>query len=247
MLVLVVATSALFATRTAPEAKLVRERHEYISWLEGEGGSVVFLAPSVAKDSQLSDARRELGDRLVDTLLLPYNYPGDVLRRRAELLFPEASTISVISAETALERVLGGPKALEAIRRPEIVEACRLATAAPSQLETRKLSDFPTQGNVVSVPPGIASAIGECLVNPDLYRWHMLVTCIPDYGVRVTFFRGTDRVDVLFCFECNLVLTFWNERQVQGAYFPGARSSVLAKIKELFPDDQAIQTLPETR
>jgi len=65
--------------------------------------------------------------------------------------------------------------------------------------------------------------------------------------VRISFYSGPDRVDVLFCFECNVLWVFHNGVQTGGEGFDYVRPNFVRAVKPLFPSDKGIQELHETR
>jgi hypothetical protein len=47
----------------------------------------------------------------------------------------------------------------------------------------------------------------------------------------------------LFCFDCDILLVFQNDRACGGANFDPAHNFLVAEIKRLFPEDGEIQGL----
>jgi hypothetical protein len=142
------------------------------------------------------------------------------------------------------ESVFGSRRSLEIVQRPERVEASRLKADFEEPLETKKdLANYPTIGMAIDVPTDIASRVGAKLSARESYLWNAAKACIPQYGVRMSFFRGNERVDVLFCFECDILVVFHNGRLTGGGSFDYAHNALLDDVKRLFPDDAAIQAL----
>ena len=50
-------------------------------------------------------------------------------------------------------------------------------------------------------------------------------------------------MDVLFCFECDILAVYYNGAMADGEDFDNARGTFLSVFKKLFPDDIAIQEL----
>jgi hypothetical protein len=59
----------------------------------------------------------------------------------------------------------------------------------------------------------------------------------------LSFSDNNGRVDVLFCFDCDILLVFQNDRACGGANFDPAHNFLVAEIKRLFPEDGEIQGL----
>ncbi len=142
-----------------------------------------------------------------------------------------------------VERMLGGAQVVETIREPDRVEAYRLKPdTAYWGLAKITISDFVATAGPIDVAPQIQARLSNALLSPDSY-WDGFKPCVPEYGVRLAFFRGTERVDVLFCFECDMLLVFHNDRVSGGEDFDQARPVFVKAVKEVFPQDKAIQKL----
>lgn len=142
------------------------------------------------------------------------------------------------------EKVFGGKSNLEIVQKAEKVETIRLVTDIDRLPEHEKaLADYPTVGVPKKVPAEIAARVAATLAAPGSYVWDSPKGCVPIYGVRMSFVRGEDRIDILFCFECDILLVLCNNRLVGSGSFDLAHDSLLKEIKVLFPDDPAIQEL----
>lgn len=235
----------VYARWPDPERDLVRQREYLASWLTEQGAILTPADLSKPGDAkiQISAHRQRLGDKPIRAVTLPYGYP-EYVTSRAKALFPEVVEWSVLPAETALVRLLGDAKAIEVVRNPDRVEVQRLTGEEVSHgVDEPSLADFPPKGDVVKVPPQIAAIISANLLNPELYTWGRLPNCVPHYGVRLTYFRGAERVDVLLCFECGSLETFWNQRSVTGQDFSHTYNLFGDAMKELFPKDAEIQAI----
>ena len=81
------------------------------------------------------------------------------------------------------------------------------------------------------------------LLNRATYSWDSAKSCKPNYGVRIQFNSGDDRVDVLLCFECRILAVYHNDKSGGGEDFDNANPALIAVVKRLFPDDREIQNL----
>ncbi|MEJ7594994.1 MAG: hypothetical protein WKF77_26000 [Planctomycetaceae bacterium] len=81
------------------------------------------------------------------------------------------------------------------------------------------------------------------LLDASSYEWDSVKGCIPTPGVLIQFKKGSEVVDVLFCFECDNLAAYYNGVIAGGEDFDNARGTFLSVIKELFPDDNVIQEL----
>jgi len=141
-----------------------------------------------------------------------------------------------------IDRLFGGTVGRETVLRPERVTAFRLKPILNDQV--LPLDDYPIVAGPIEVPRESGDSIGSILVSHDSYsRDDWLKACIPVYGVRLSFARGDDTVDVLLCLECELLATYLNGKSVSGDDFEPACNQLLSLVKQLFPNDEQIQSL----
>ncbi len=99
----------------------------------------------------------------------------------------------------------------------------------------------------INVPDDEVSKLRAVLLDESTYGWEYAKGCIPDYGVRIQFQHDSDEVDVLLCFECNILLVYHNGKAVGGEDFDDGRPQLVEIAKAVFPDDEVIQSLkPES-
>jgi hypothetical protein len=100
---------------------------------------------------------------------------------------------------------------------------------------------FP-EGPMVSVPRDVADRVRTLLLAPGSYRvGGEEKDCSPDYQIRIRFMKGTESIDVDFCFGCD-VLIFRRDTEVFGEEdFDPASESLFAEFLGLFPDDTAMK------
>ncbi len=226
-----------------PDGDLVRQRQIFAEYLVHQGA---ILAPADASHPAnpqfaFSPRRLRLGDKPYSSITLPYGSSEHFVVSRAKELFPEVVEWSVLPPETALARLLGGAEAVDVVRNPDRFEVQRLKGEVLPHSSSDSLANHPAQGDPFPVPPEIAARITAALLNPDAYAWGGAHMCDPVPGVRLTWYRGDDQVDVLFCFECGILDTYWNERPIVSQGFDATYNDLAAAMKELFPDDQQIQ------
>ena len=146
----------------------------------------------------------------------------------------------------SLRRVYGGERSLSDVARPHSVVAARLGKL-PKGVDWRiaKAADYPVVGSPVEVPAAIAAEVSKVLTSTDPHGVQEARGCTPRFGVRMTFRGAENRVDVLLCFECNLIAVNLNGSFVGGEAFDYIRPVLVRAVKSLFPDDDAIQALRE--
>ncbi|OWK45465.1 hypothetical protein [Fimbriiglobus ruber] len=140
--------------------------------------------------------------------------------------------------EAEVTTLLGGPDAVTTIQKADKVEAYRL-DPKPGAVEPAVV------GDAVPVPAPLATKIATALTADSTYAWDFAKGCKPNYGVRLSFFRGSDRVDVFLCFECDLLRADHNGARGAAKDFDPGRPAFVKAVKELFPKDPVVQALNE--
>jgi hypothetical protein len=234
----------VYARWPDPEREVVRRREAFAEMLREDGAIFTPADPSRPEDAklQISPRRQRLGDKPIRAITLPYGYP-DAGTVKLKGLFPEATEWSYLPTETALVRVFGNAKAVEVLRHPDRVEVQRLVGKYLSgDTDVSLLASYPAKGDAFQIPTDVASGISAALLNGENFGYRDMPNCATRYGVRLTYFRGADRVDVLFCFECGVLETFWNQRSIHSQSF-ASYNLFAAAMKELFPHDEQIQAI----
>jgi hypothetical protein len=77
------------------------------------------------------------------------------------------------------------------------------------------------------------------------YTWDWRKRCLPVPGVAVRFWKGDEGVEILFCFQCDLVILSPIGKQELDKWkiFERGRKPALKLMKEIFPNDTVIQNL----
>ena len=149
----------------------------------------------------------------------------------------------------AVVSMFGGDESLAIVAHPEKVEAYRLGLL-PEGVDSGKatLADHPITAGPVEVPAAVGKDLARVLTSGESYGWEYAKTCgDPIYGVALSFHREADRIDVLFCFKCNVLGVQRNGSITGGEDFDPIRPILVRSIKPLFPGDAVIQSLGENR
>ena len=148
-----------------------------------------------------------------------------------------------------LARKLGGDQVVAVIRTAVSIESFRVTDTS-----RRTSSQPPIRGGYIVVDgPVIPSAplaneLSTALLDPKTYKWDGSVkACIFDPGVRIDFRTAPDLVQVVICFQCDELRVERNYQPVGFLDFDPGREKLVKLAKQLFPDDQVIQALPENR
>lgn len=140
----------------------------------------------------------------------------------------------------SVNSVYGGSAAIETVQNATSVNAFRLATSGEHHT---RVSDYEITDGPIVVPADSILTLRSTLLDVSSYEWDSVKGCIPAPGVRIQFKKGVDVVDVLFCFECDILAVYDNGVMAGGEDFDNASGTFLSVIKELLPDDIAIQEL----
>jgi hypothetical protein len=139
-----------------------------------------------------------------------------------------------------LLKLYGGRNGFAVIQKPDRIEAFRVSDPKRSN------EPIVTEGPV-AVTATVAQELVSVLSSHQAYGWDYAKGCVPEWGVRLAFYRGTDRVDILLCFQCDLLMVSLNgtetTRDVED--FDPIRPNLVRAIKQIFPNDPALQSLPE--
>ena len=139
-----------------------------------------------------------------------------------------------------LTKVFGNSAAIDSIKSADSVNAYRL----PSPSEYRaSLADYKMSAGPIDVPDDQVSKLRAVLLDKSTYGWDFAKGCIPDYGVRIQFQHDSQEVDILLCFECDILLVYQNGKVVGGEDFDDGRPQLVEIVKTVFPHDEAIQSL----
>lgn len=162
------------------------------------------------------------------------------MQLRAALLLVIACSSGCGGPAGDLTVVFGGWPAIETVKNASSVKAFRLRSPSDHH---ESLADYTMMGDPVDVPEAAAARLRDLLLDRTAYEWESAKGCIPDYGVRIQFQHEGDEVDVLLCFECAILAVYHNGKIAGGEDFDDISSELAAIVKELFPNDAAIQAL----
>jgi hypothetical protein len=134
------------------------------------------------------------------------------------------------------------------VREATRVEAYRVTPPSgsnPMEDYTSPL-DYEVVTEPVAVPAEMAKEMSQALLSPETYGWDYAKACgWPVYGVKLSFFQGSERVDVYFCFKCSVLAVVRDDRVLGGEDFDNAEQVFVQAVKKLFPDDAEIQNIPQ--
>ena len=176
-----------------------------------------------------------------------------MMRRRYRLGLIAVATVTVAGAwyvvfNRRIPKLYGGPRNVAIVARPDKVEAFRVEQASErARTDDAQFSDWATIAGPATLSPETAAEVSAALVSPSSYEWHYAKGCWPNFGARLSFHQGSEQVDVLLCFECDILWIVRNGRRIGGEDFDDVRAVLARAVKEAFPDDEVIQSLDEAR
>ena len=88
-----------------------------------------------------------------------------------------------------------------------------------------------------------SASLKRVLLDQQSYELLSAKGCEPIFGVGVTFEKGADTVDVLFCFQCDILVVYHHDEDVGGEDFDPVRPTLISVMKQTFVDDDVIQGL----
>lgn len=136
--------------------------------------------------------------------------------------------------------LLGGIEVVSVIQNSDSVSAFLLPQKSFHQ---KTLDSYTMRLGPVKLNDSQRTQFVDLLLSKRSYLFDVAKGCEPDYGVRIEFLSGEDRVDVLLCFGCSQLQIYRNGQSLAGGPFDPAAKDLTEFVKEIFPDDELIQTL----
>lgn len=155
---------------------------------------------------------------------------------------------AVTVGRSRISTLFGSVENIAIVREAMRVEAYRVVPPAESKPIHDYISplDFKVATGPTTVPEEMARELATSLLSPDTYSWGTAKACgYPVYGVKLSFFRGNDRVDVFFCFQCGDLAVTRDGKRFGGGDFSQMTRPFVQAAKALFPDDAEIQAIRE--
>ena len=140
-------------------------------------------------------------------------------------------------------KLYGGAEGLDTVESPDHVEAFRLRPPSPGK-GTTHFNDWPVVGQPVRVPSSIASRFSHGLTRESTFpRWEEPKVCDPRPGFMLRFTSGGRHVDVVFCFECQILFTYRASESLWYANFDGSTKAIAGLFLQIYPNDPVLSSL----
>lgn len=150
--------------------------------------------------------------------------------------------------EGQIEKLFGNEEGLEDFRASTKVEAFRLKRWDPNSGDDNSDAEKPKIGPKVilsgplELKPELAKEFLALLLDPASYR-KRINECEPDPGIAIRYVHDESIWDVFLCLECDVVIVYRNDKLVASTEFQPAHDKFVGLMKELYPDDKAIQNI----
>ena len=144
--------------------------------------------------------------------------------------------------------VYGSQQVIDTVHAASEVHAYRLAEAS---FYEDKLSSYERAGEPVRVAEIDHVTLRDLLLDEESYKLGLAKECEPVFGVGVSFVAGEKAVDILFCFECDILAVYQDGKVVgDGDFEPTSthpqgnlHRRLVTLVKNFFPTDDVIQQL----
>lgn len=161
----------------------------------------------------------------------------------------ESADDQVKKPDSRVLRLFGGEDGWQILEYPTRVEAYRVE--AP-KIEKSDLRGPPTQAvnlesakklsDAVELNPDLTQNLSELLRNPQSYDWKSKSKpCEPTPEIAVRFTRNASNLDVMFCFECGILIVYRDGRWVGTKDFEDSHADFVVIMKQAFPNDKLVQ------
>lgn len=145
----------------------------------------------------------------------------------------------------AVKKMFDGASGIQTLQVPNKVEAFRIGPPRSYGSKEQRREAYPIWSGPIAVPDTVASLLATTLLSEESYMWDHVKACDPEFAVCLVFHRGEERVDILLCFDCSVLLVARNGVVSGGENFDFAQPTLARAVKELFPSDPALQAIEE--
>lgn len=150
-------------------------------------------------------------------------------------------------SEEQVQKVFSSSTVFDIVQNSSQVEAYRIDPDGVDR-GTATVADYPVLSGPIVIEGATREELRTVLNDADTYDWSGLARgCGFQPGVRLSFEGLNSQVDVLFCFECDILAVFENGKKTSGKAFDPGRPALVSLMKQIFPDDAVVQGLSEQR
>jgi hypothetical protein len=149
------------------------------------------------------------------------------------------SSLAVAEKKKTAADVLGGDEVVAVILKPDKVLVYRLK----DQAHKEKPADYEASSGPSEVDVMTAQDLSAVVAAFDTYERNSAKGCKPIYGLRTTFVRGKDEVDVVYCFACDIITVYLNGKRVGYGEFDPGHKQLVRLAQRMLPKDEEIKKL----
>lgn len=151
----------------------------------------------------------------------------------------------ITGVDPRIALLFGGTDTVDLVRTADKVEAFRINGQRRSSFDSIG-QDILYGCKVLSEPIPVDrethAELAAVLADSDTYFWIGGKKCKPQPGVALRFTKGQETLDILLCFECDILEINDGDGPVFEDFDYG-RARLVAVVKQLFPNDADIQNL----
>jgi hypothetical protein len=151
----------------------------------------------------------------------------------------EQYEVQLQKLETRFGQGKGDPNGLDLIHEATTVYAQRMRQKRHHENQDPRPSYDP-EGGSVAVDAAISAQLKALLTAPESYEWDSVKGCATDFGIKLTFVRDDDRIDIWLCLTCAIMFIVRTDGSASGANFDPSEDEMIAIVKRLFPNDPQI-------
>jgi len=157
------------------------------------------------------------------------------------ILFPATANRALTPRLSRAQLIadLGGEQVAAVIGNYDRAEAALVEP--PANDKHYEPHEYVVLGKPQPVAAQVAADISHTLLDPNEHSGDSPKSCIPRYGVRLSFFAKADRVDVYFCFECAILEVYLNDKPAGGLSFELPYRRLITDVLKIYPDHQALR------
>jgi hypothetical protein len=162
-------------------------------------------------------------------------------------LFVALALVACAGSSRDVVEVYGGEGQVSVLERPLAVRAWRLDPDHDgAQPYEPTPAGYPAIEGPLELPAGLGARLGRALAAPASYVRSAPKGCLPRYGLRLEFAGDQTTVDVVFCFECSLLLAYRDGAYAGTGDFDPARRELARAALEAFPEEEGLRRWAES-
>ena len=94
-----------------------------------------------------------------------------------------------------------------------------------------------------SISTEATSTLLEILLDPESFDWENQKSCIVTPGVKVSFQDSSHLVEIVFCFECDILVVYRDNELMSTGNFDYVHGALVEWLQREFPENPIIQEL----